>query len=358
MISVTKVSPPRPLQQYHFFQVRDDQRDISGYGFDLNEEVAQAKAVSEFCEKLISRRARSSLLQIASRTGAIEGEVSYHTELGLFSSLKVRTLTGLVSGTPYRLPVFGELKERREWVQIVPTSTSGYAAHPDRNVALQNGLLEILERDAFFLTWYGNIASKVIGHEKLPSTISQVVDELPTQLRLYELPVRCRDIYAVAAIMVRKDKNGYMIGLGASKDCSAAIEKAASEVFFFYSWYHTFAQSYFHNSYNLHFYNGYFSNLDFFWNRGCYSFMQMETGNVWPDQFTNKNSRPQEMEVFSEDLGEHEIMGRTVSVIGVHVSGLIPQHTIAPYALNIGPAISEFPDYQQTWPFFGVHPFT
>lgn len=50
-------------------------------------------------------------------------------------------------------------------------SSSGVAAHFDRQVAIQTGLYELIERDAFCATWYSKRSAEKISDECLPDQL-------------------------------------------------------------------------------------------------------------------------------------------------------------------------------------------
>ncbi len=61
----------------------------------------------------------------------------------------------LTAGTPVWVPLQLVSADGRcdDEPELRPRVTTGVAAHPDRDAAILNGLLEVIERDAFMLTW-------------------------------------------------------------------------------------------------------------------------------------------------------------------------------------------------------------
>lgn len=50
--------------------------------------------------------------------------------------------------------------------ELRPPVTTGVAAHPDRRVAILNALLEVVERDAFMLTWLAQLPTRPLDLEQ------------------------------------------------------------------------------------------------------------------------------------------------------------------------------------------------
>jgi thiazole/oxazole-forming peptide maturase SagD family component len=57
-------------------------------------------------------------------------------------------------------------------------STSGVAAHPDRKQALQNSVLELVERDAFMITYLAKLTQPTINPDSLPNNLRQRIRAL------------------------------------------------------------------------------------------------------------------------------------------------------------------------------------
>ena len=73
----------------------------------------------------------------------------------------------------------GRSKNCERWQEITPISTSGFAAHTTPELALERAIFEVVERDAFFLCWYGNIAAQAIplGADMVGEYFSDLAEE-------------------------------------------------------------------------------------------------------------------------------------------------------------------------------------
>ncbi len=118
---------------------------------------------------------------------------------------------------------------------LCATNSSGFAAGPDLNRALRSAILELLERDAFMMTWlnrlpvpeidYAGLGDVIIGD--IRSTYERWGSEVRAFLLATDMPAR-----PVMALVVDRTGEGpaAMIGLGCELNCEQALRKALFEV--------------------------------------------------------------------------------------------------------------------------------
>lgn len=104
-----------------------------------------------------------------------------------------------------------------------PLSTAGFAAHPDRALAILNAVKELVERHVFFCYWYGDIAVAV--------TQSPLAD-----FALFDLP-NLSPFFVVVAIKKSEKLPGVFVGVGAELRFEGAVQKAIGEAEFFEWWF-------------------------------------------------------------------------------------------------------------------------
>jgi len=80
----------------------------------------------------------------------------------------VRQLTGEQIWVPRELVYYATKQTVREQTPFYRASSNGVAAHFDKQVAIESALYELIERDAFSVTWYAKRCVCSIPHEILP----------------------------------------------------------------------------------------------------------------------------------------------------------------------------------------------
>lgn len=135
----------------------------------------------------------------------------------------------------------GETLGVAEEPELRPRVTTGLAAHPDRNAALLNGLLEVVERDAFMVTWLRARPTAVLDLE-------QSRDERLTELRDRFVAARLEPwvvvlttdvpIAAVAGLIRDPTGVGPGIAIGAAARPTVADAAIAALTEGFASWRH------------------------------------------------------------------------------------------------------------------------
>jgi YcaO cyclodehydratase, ATP-ad Mg2+-binding len=364
---IAKAPVSDPISPHFFYvvtSVEHDPNNVIGYGFDVCENLAREKAIFEYAEKKLSFDRIERL-----KSGAVKNAISIKELVhyngpflssGSFREIQFFEFTSLRSGEIKQLPIRGRLHNSDVWQEISPISTSGFAAHVTPKLALQKAIFEVIERDAFFLCWYGNIAAQI-----LPIS-SEMVDryfigltEKKLELKVLLLPSFNQIGFAVAALLIRKTGEGYMVGLGAEKLKDEAIEKAISEVAFFYCWNEIYSENSFKSDINLANYGGYPTHLDFFWNQGKQSYLNLLSG----DEIEISGSQELEnLESGGQLFGNHfpsvQIGERKICIANAAIVGAIPQHSYSGHTLNFDAVCVRYPSFALTWPVFGLHPFT
>ncbi len=118
---------------------------------------------------------------------------------------------------------------------FVQECSNGCAAGSTIEEAMLHGMLEVLERDAFLLTWYGGLSPRRIDMRSVESKLTQA---MVARLDLLGYEVRCFDIRVdttvpvVAAVAVRRDGGlgTLCFAAGCSLDPEDAVRGAVCEV--------------------------------------------------------------------------------------------------------------------------------
>jgi ribosomal protein S12 methylthiotransferase accessory factor len=125
--------------------------------------------------------------------------------------------------------------------ELQPHVTTGLAAHPDRDTAILNGLLEVIERDAFMLTWLARVSPPVLDpafaedggvHEMLERIAAARLDAT-TLLLETDVPVS-----VVLAVLRDRCGRGPAVSVGAAArvDASSACLAALTEAVAAWRW--------------------------------------------------------------------------------------------------------------------------
>jgi len=117
---------------------------------------------------------------------------------------------------------------------LCSTNSSGFAAGPDLNGAIWRALLELLERDAFLVTWLNCLPVPEIdfaGLGGLSRDIRSTYERWGSEVRAFRLATDM-PVAAVMALVIDRTGKGpaAMIGLGCDVECHYALEKALFEV--------------------------------------------------------------------------------------------------------------------------------
>lgn len=88
-----------------------------------------------------------------------------------------RRATGERVWVPMELAYYATEQMKRELKLCYIASSSGVAAHFDKEVAIDTALYELIERDAFSVTWYSKRRVNSISHECLPEDLRDRISE-------------------------------------------------------------------------------------------------------------------------------------------------------------------------------------
>jgi ribosomal protein S12 methylthiotransferase accessory factor len=118
---------------------------------------------------------------------------------------------------------------------FVQECSNGCAAGSTIEEAILHGLLELVERDAFLLTWYGGLVPREIDMASIESPLTKAmcarVELLGYDLRCFDIRVDTR-IPVIAAVAVRRDNGlgSLCFAAGSSLDPHKAVQAAICEV--------------------------------------------------------------------------------------------------------------------------------
>lgn len=117
---------------------------------------------------------------------------------------------------------------------LCPSNSSGFAAGPDLHTALRSAVLELLERDAFLVTWLNRLPVAEIDFAAVGGVVAEIRGayersgaEVKAFLLATDMPVS-----VVMALVTDRHGNGpaAMIGLGCDFDRQRALRKALFEI--------------------------------------------------------------------------------------------------------------------------------
>ena len=114
--------------------------------------------------------------------------------------------------------------------------SNGCASGSSIEEAILHGLLEVVERDAFLLSWYGRRAVPEIAMSSIAEPITRAmaarIDRLGWDLRCFDMRVDLADIPVVGAVAIRREGGygGLSYAAGCSLDPEDAVRAAVCEV--------------------------------------------------------------------------------------------------------------------------------
>jgi len=249
--------PPIPiiydamLSNFDFKKGSDLERGACGKG--LTETSAQIGAIGEAVEHYCASHARTRLARRA-KSGDLDRAIP-PTDFVLYSEaqyarvgfryarwtpdveiawFQVRELgTDALVWVPAGL-VYLNFTGQKPADFLCPPTSSGSAAGPDLNYAILRGLLEIVERDAFTITWMNRLPVPELDYSGLGGPCGIVRDHYArngVQARAFLLATDL-PVYAVMAIGVDRTGKGpaAVVGLGCDLDAEIALRKALFEV--------------------------------------------------------------------------------------------------------------------------------
>ena len=117
---------------------------------------------------------------------------------------------------------------------LFTANSSGFAAGPDLDSAIRRAVLELLERDAFMVTWMNRLAAPEIdfaGVGGITGDIRSTYERWGSEVRAFRLST---DLPVSVVMVVVIDQTGEgpaaMIGLGCEMNCLEALQKSLFEV--------------------------------------------------------------------------------------------------------------------------------
>jgi ribosomal protein S12 methylthiotransferase accessory factor len=156
----------------------------------------------------------------------------------------------LTAGTPVWVPLQlvsaeGQCDDEPE---LRPRVTTGVAAHPDRDVAVLNGLLEVIERDAFMLTWLARRPTVSLDLERTEDAHLRTFVERLLAARFVPRAVRLETDAGVPVVLgMVLDGSGVgprgSVGAAAQSTVTRATLAALGEAFAAWKWIQHLARS-------------------------------------------------------------------------------------------------------------------
>lgn len=119
---------------------------------------------------------------------------------------------------------------------LLGDSSNGVAAHSNRSHALLNGVLELVERDAFMIHWLHRLSPPQVDLDDVVDNRSRAmircVEESGYAVRIFDLTTDL-EIPVVLALGTHEDgrKPALIVGAGASLDHRSALFRALSELY-------------------------------------------------------------------------------------------------------------------------------
>ena len=227
----------------------------SGKGMDGRH--ALMSALGEACERYAATAWSEEWVQRCP-AGELECGVVSPTELVLFAEDQYVDLpytqwdpdaeigwvrgVDLTTGTPIAVPAIEALLgyEGSAADHLYASTSNGLAAGASFAHAALNGALEVIERDAFMISWLNQLGGTRIDPFEVPHTTVRTLAEAyrrrDVALELYLLPTDVAAVSVYVAIGVQTSERAAgpgpaaVVGLGADLDEAAAAAKAALEV--------------------------------------------------------------------------------------------------------------------------------
>jgi ribosomal protein S12 methylthiotransferase accessory factor len=138
-----------------------------------------------------------------------------------------------LSWAPAALVFLGAIgDDPQNW--LCGTNSSGFAAGPDVDAALRSATLELLERDAFLVTWLNRLPVPEVDFSGMSGPVRAIrstYQRWGTDIRAFLLATDL-PIFAVMAVALDRTGSGpaAMIGLGCELDLPGALQRALFEV--------------------------------------------------------------------------------------------------------------------------------
>jgi ribosomal protein S12 methylthiotransferase accessory factor len=250
--------PDRPLiydgHLSHFDFRKGEPAERGSCGKGLSEETAMLGAIGEAEERYCAAHIPPSAVKRAAIAG-LEGDAEAPTEFVLYSDAQYASQTlgfwrwkpaDEISWTrvtqldgsrdawaPASIVYLSRPSDQIQDMLCEPNS-SGFAAGPDVRRALRSALLELLERDAFTITWLARLKPAEIelaGVGGIAGEICATYERWGTSIRAFSLPTEMPATVVLALALDRTgDGPAAMIGLGCEMNPREALRKALFEI--------------------------------------------------------------------------------------------------------------------------------
>ena len=118
---------------------------------------------------------------------------------------------------------------------LVGETSNGMAAHSGRGQALQNGILELIERDAFMIHWLHRMSPPRFDRERLRGDVAAMVDRVEEQGYTVVLADITTDLNVPVVLALGVHELGkrpaLLVGAGASLEVATALHHAVRELY-------------------------------------------------------------------------------------------------------------------------------
>lgn len=233
-----------------------EERHITACGEGHCSEEAKVKVLAEAYERHVCGHPRVDRIEAASSLNCsfLDPRRAYPLRYGEYVNAdlapfdpdkKTQWVKGynLLSGEEVLLPIetvfyplYGNKLRRR---YCYKSNSSGVAAHIDKDAAILNAILELIERDALMVLWYAKRQVEEIQFTKMPPEIGRRValfQEGGIQVRFFDLTLDTVPV-VLCTLIGSKGKAGFVTGASAAFDVSVAATKAFNEAsFMLLSW--------------------------------------------------------------------------------------------------------------------------
>lgn len=238
----------------HFDFQRVPEADRSGVGRGLSEAQAAIGAVGEAVERYCASQPTAGKIvrttardlgdrAVDPRDCILYSETQYMAEGFPYAryneECEMAWVNGrmMPSGREVMIPaIFAYLESTAEHPGevICGINSSGLAAGPDLAFASLNGLYELLERDAFLVTWMNRLAVPEIDVSAMPGAVGEIYRHYRrygVELRVFNVT---SDIGISSVVAITVDQTGrgpaVVVGLGCHLDPAVAVQRAVFEV--------------------------------------------------------------------------------------------------------------------------------
>jgi ribosomal protein S12 methylthiotransferase accessory factor len=227
-------------------------RKSVGFATGLTSSEALLKVLAEGFERYALEQSRSDLLETAFN---LKGPFLDPRILVPYSGVQFKNLRGITRFDPRRktdwvigsrratgervwvpmeLAYYATEKMRHELKLCYQASSSGVAAHFDKEIAIDTALYELIERDAFSVTWYSKRRVNSINHECLPLELRDRIFEwkrLGYNVSILDLTIDGPPV-ALAIIWSREKRPAICSGAACRPSFVEAAQKAFNEAEF------------------------------------------------------------------------------------------------------------------------------